>query len=121
MEVGNVSFGNVVAVAGKKRNMIKFSNALEKIPEYKNGQVRYRNVSEQYKYAPRNGLMAQAAQRGDSVHICITGEDLKYMREGRDGWDTLDGILSQLTKFISVDRMSSEEAVKAVLKPGQHV
>ncbi len=119
MEVGNVSFGNVVAVSGKSRNMYRFTEAMSKNPEFKSGKVMQRNVTDEYKYASRNGLMAQAAQRGESVEIYVTGEDYEYVRECRDGWDTLDGILSQLTKFVNVDRLSPEAAVRAVMKPGQ--
>ena len=115
MEVGNVSFGGVVAVSGGQRNMKKFSEALTKNIEYRKGDVMQRDVTSHYKYAARNGLMARAAQSGQSVNIYITGEDAQFVRERKDGWDTLDGILMQLTKFINVDRINPETAVQTVV------
>lgn len=115
MEVGNVSFGGVVAVSGKQWNMQKFSEAMRKSVDYRNGDIMQRDVTSHYKYAARNGLMARAAQSGQSVNIYITGEDAQFVRERKDGWDTLDGILMQLTKFVNVDRMNPEAAVQSVV------
>ena len=115
MQVGNVSFGNVVAVAGKTRNMKKFSDVMYNHPEYKKGNVLQFDISDDYRYAARNGLIAQAAQRGERVEIYVTGED-------KQNFSSMKGsIMDQLTKFVSVDKFTPEEAVRAVLLPGQRV
>lgn len=116
MEVGNVSFGSVIAVSGGQRNMKKFSEAIRRSPKYKQGDILQKDVTSHYKYASRNGLMARAAQSGQDVDIYITGEDLQNVRQRKDGWDTLDGILMQLSKFVNVDRLSPEVAAQTVVR-----
>ena len=109
--VGNVSVGNVVAILGRHEKMKGFHDIISKDNALKR-RIALRDVTSKYQYAPSNGLMAQSAQRGDSVEILITGKDLENMSNRVDGWDTMDGLLTKLTSFIKLDNIKPEVAIQ---------
>ena len=112
MSVGNVSFGSVVAVSGKAGKINKVNNRLH--PQSRNGNVIMKDVTEHYKHASSYGLMAQSAQKGDKVEIYITGNDVSKVKDKAKGWDTLDGILSNLSSYFNIDKMSVNDVVDKI-------
>ena len=93
----------------------KFQNLMEHTPELRRGEILQENVTNRYLYAPSDGLMASSVQKGQSVKIYITGNDVKKVRAHQDGWKSLDDILSQLNGFIRVDTMAPEAAVNKII------
>ena len=112
MEVGRVSFGNVIAVSGRANCVKQLDNLVRSQQLFKNGQIMQQDVTSHYKYAPKTGLMAQSAQRGEPVFIYITGEDLKKFKKK----NTLDVLLSNLSGFVSLYRIKPEDAVQKIVK-----
>lgn len=113
MKASNVSFGRVVAVTGKDSKIRKINNRLS----YKkqSGLVAMRDVTKYYQYAPSAGSLARAAQKGDRVEIYITGEDVKKINKDPD-WKTMDGILSHLSSYIDLAKVSVGDAVERIIK-----
>ena len=114
MSVNGVSFGSVVAVSGKKGKINKVNNKLQY--HAKSGQVIMKDVTEHYRHAPSSGLLAQSVQRGDKLEIYITGKDVDKVKSKQSGWDTLDGILSNLSSYIQIDRMSTGDVVDKIFR-----
>ena len=113
MSVNGVSFGSVVAVSGKYGKINKINNRMHS--QAKMGKVIMKDVTEHYKHAPSSGLLAQSVQRGDTLEIYITGKDVNKVKTKQSGWDTLDGILSNLSSYIQIDRMPTSEVVEQIL------
>ncbi len=114
MSVNGVSFGSVVAVSGKHSKINKINNRLR--PQAKMGNVIMKDVTDHYRHASSSGLMAQSAQQGNKVEIYITGKDVEKVKTRQSGWDTLDGILSNLSFYLHVDKMSVSAVVDKIFK-----
>ena len=112
MSVNGVSFGSVVAVSGKKGKINKVNNKLQQ--QAKAGQVIMKDVTEHYRHAPSSGLLAQSVQRGDKLEIYITCKDVDKVKSKKPGWETLDGILSNLCSYIQIDRMSTGDVIDKI-------
>lgn len=112
MSVGNVSFGSVVAVSGKHGKINKVNNKL--YTQSRLGNVIMKDVTDHYKHASSYGLLAQSAQKGDKVEIYITGSDVSKVKDKQKGWDTLDGILSNLSSYFSIDKLSVNEVIERI-------
>lgn len=113
MKTANVSFGKVIALSGKEA---KLKRVNEKIAYKKQiGQVVSRDVTHEYVNAPSTGSLALAAQRGDRVEIYITGDDVKKFGK-QDGWKTMDDVLSHLSAYYDVAKLSITEAVDKIFK-----
>lgn len=112
MAVNGVSFGSVVAVSGKKNKINKVNSRLQY--QAKSGNVIMKDVTEHYRHAPSCGLLAQSVQKGDKLEIYITGKDVDKVKSRQSGWDTLDGILSNLSSYIQIDRMPTNEVVEQI-------
>ena len=112
MAVNGVSFGSVVAVSGKKNKINKVNSRLQY--QAKSGNVIMKDVTEHYRHAPSCGLLAQSVQKGDKLEIYITGKDVDKVKARQSGWDTLDGILSNLSSYIQIDRMPTNEVVEQI-------
>ncbi len=113
MKVSNVSFGKVIAVSGKESKMkrVKEKLASKALP----GTVIVRDVTEKYRYAPLTGSLAMAAQKGDRVEIFVTGDDVKKFNKV-EGWKTMDDVLSNLSAYYELAKMSISEAVDSILR-----
>ena len=97
MSVGKVSFGSVIAVYGNNKKVNKINRKL--IETAKNNEFMRKDVTNQYINSASSGLLAQAAQKGDRIEIYIIGkEDVNKVKNGEPLWDTIDGILSHVSK-----------------------
>lgn len=113
MKVSNVSFGKVIAVSGKESKIKKVNDRLSYRKQ--NGLVAMRDVTKYYQYAPLTGSLAQAAQNGNKIEVYITGDDVKKMNS-EPGWKTMDGVLSHLSVYIDLAKISVGEAVERIIK-----
>ena len=114
MSINGISFGSVVAVSGKKSKINKLNNKLKS--QALNGNIIMKDVTQHYKHATSSGLMAQAAQRGNSVEIYITGKDVEKIKTRQQGWETLDGILSNLSSYICAEEMSLGDVFEKIIE-----
>lgn len=115
METKNVSFGKVIAVSGKRSNVSLFNDLMKRHKDYSYDKIMQKDVTSHYMNASKTGLMAESAQNGDSVEICITGIDLQNVKQKKVGWDTLDGILANLTGLFRLDKLQPEIAVQKII------
>ena len=113
MKTANVSFGKVLAVYAKRSKIKKVNNALQ--DRANQGQLVMRDVTSNYYNAPTYGLLASAAQNGDTIEIYITGDDVKKVGK-EQGWTTIEGILSHMNACISGSKLRVEEIVDRVVK-----
>lgn len=110
VQVAKVSFGSVVAVSGNYNKIEKMNSRL-RINAQK-GDLMMKDVTKQYVNAPSSGLIAQAAQKGDRVEIYITGkEDVAKVKNKDPQWDTIDGVLTHLSSYYNINKMSIGEAM----------
>lgn len=113
MKTSNVSFGRVVALSGKDTKMKRVKEKL--MSKAQSGTVIVRDVTENYRYAPLTGSLAIAAQRGEKIDVYITGDDAKKFNKV-EGWKTMNDVLSNLSAYYELAKMSISEAVDAILK-----
>lgn len=113
MKTSNVSFGRVVALSGKDSKMKRVKEKLSS--KIQSGAVIVRDVTDTYKYAPSTGSLAMAAQRGDRIDVYITGDDVKKFNKV-EGWKTMDDVLSNLSAYYELAKMSISEAVDSILR-----
>ncbi len=114
MAIGSISFGSVIAVSGKTR---KISGLNNKLSQYERaGKVIIRDVTDRYRYSPATGLMAKAAQKGDNVAVYITGDDVENIKSKMfKGQREMDVVLSSMTSYYDINKVSAHKVVKAVL------
>ncbi len=114
MAVGNISFGNVIAVSGKYNKVEKLNRKLRN--QTHSGNLMMKDVTKQYIHASSWGVLAQAAQKGDRVEIYITGkDDVDKVKNKTPKWDTIDGILSHLSSYHNLNRLSVGELVNRII------
>lgn len=114
MAVSNVSFGSVVAISGKPGKINKVNNKM--YMQSRLGNVMIKDVTSHYKKSSNFGLLAESAQKGDKVEIYITGADVAKVKDKQKSWDTLDGILSNMTTYFNIDKMSINEVVDRIFR-----
>lgn len=113
MKTADVSFGRVVAIYGKQNKVEKINRRLQYRADH--GQVVMKDVTNRYKTAPSDGLLAKSAQNGDKIEIYITGDDIKNLNND-PGWRTLDGILSNISAFYDAAKVTVGEAVEKIMR-----
>ena len=113
MKTSNISFGRVVALSGKDSKMKRVKEKL--LSKSQPGTVIVRDVTDNYRYAPLTGSLAIAAQKGDRIDVYITGDDAKKFNKV-EGWKTMDDVLSNLSAYYELAKMSISEAVDAILR-----
>ncbi|MCD7740315.1 MAG: hypothetical protein LUH11_03095 [Candidatus Gastranaerophilales bacterium] len=96
----NISFGSVIAVSGKPQKVNKVSSKL--YTQVRLGDIIMKDVTSVYKNASSSGMLAQSAQNGDKVEIYITGNDVDKVKNKALNWDTLGGILSNLSTYFNL-------------------
>lgn len=114
MPINNVSFGNVVAVSGKSNKINRLNTRLR--DNAAQGKVIMKDVTAQYINASPNGLIAEAAQKGDRIEIYITGDDVKKVKTRNSEFSTIDGILSHMSSYFSINKLSVGEAVSKIFE-----
>ena len=114
MPISNVSFGSVVAVSGRPKKISTINQRLRN--QASNGKVIMKNVTPQYVNASSDGLIAQAAQRGDRVEIYITGEEAEQVRKKAPEFSTIDGILSHMSSYIDVNTCSIGDVINKIFE-----
>lgn len=112
MSINKVSFGKVIAAFGKPKKIERLNSLLAS--SAKADKVMIKDVTSSYKYSFTDGLMGQAAQRGEKVSLYITGEDIKKVKNKEKNWNTMDGILSNLQGYCDLATMSVREAVEKI-------
>jgi hypothetical protein len=61
-------------------------------------------------------MIAQAAQKGDRIEIYITGkEDVAKVKSNAPQWDTIDGVLTHLSAYYNINKMSVSDAAFKIL------
>lgn len=114
MKASSISFGRVIAVSGKSKKMDKVNKKL--LPHAKTGKVMIKDVTYYYKNASPVGEMAQAAQRGESIDIYITGKDINKIKEKQPGWRSIRDILVNIEDYFSANDMFVSEVVEKIFK-----
>ena len=75
-----------------------------------------KDVTRHYRNSSTGGLMEKTAKSGDSVELYITRKDIQKVIDRNRGWDTLDGILSNLGTYFQVDkRTSANDTARKIL------
>ena len=113
MKTSAVSFGRVVAVSGKDTKMKKIDEKLQS--KKNNGSLVIRDVTQYYKYAPLDGVLSKAAQKGDRIEIYITGNDIQKLGNEPE-WKTLDGILTHVSSYYDAAKFSIRETMEKIIK-----
>lgn len=113
MAIGNVSFGSVIAVAGKPNKINKIN---KKLHAYDNNNLIMKDVTNYYKNASSQGVLAQYAQKGDKIEIYVTGNDVEKVKNKENNWKTIEGILSNLTSYFNTDKMNVSEAISKIFQ-----
>lgn len=117
MEVSSTSFGRVIAVSGQPKKIQKITKKLTS--EINSGNVMVKNITSFYKYSPSTGEMAQAAKKGETIDLFISGEDVAKIKQKKEGWINITDILSHLQDHINAANMSITEVVDTILGKGR--
>ncbi len=114
MYIPPISFGKVITVSGSSGNILRLNN---KVLNTKNRQpVLIQDVTSIYKNAPRTGILARAAEQGDTVNLYITGDDVSKVQKQQKGWHNTDYVLSHMTDYYSTSEMSVKQIARQILK-----
>lgn len=113
MSVGRISFGRVIAVSGKEKKVQRINQILK--PQTQSGNIMIKDVTKSYINSASWGAMAQAAQRGEKIEIYITGDDVQRVKRREQNWDTINGILSNLTSYQNVNEASVRDVVNDII------
>ena len=113
VSINKISFGSVVAVSGKPNKVSRLNNKMGRY--IRDGYVMVKDVTSKYEFAPSNGVMAQAAQRGENVSIYITGDDVKKVEQKQKNWDTTDDILTNLCAYFNINKLPFNDAVHKII------
>lgn len=80
MLVQKVSFGNIIAIYGRDKKVNKIKRKFLEMAT--SNEFKIRNVTNEYVKGGSSGVLAQAAQRGDTIEIFVTGkEDLEKTKD----------------------------------------
>ena len=112
MSINKVSFGQVIAAFGKPKKMERLNALIAS--SSKSDKVMIKDVTSSYKYSFTDGLMGQAAQRGERVSLYITGDDIKKVKNRDKHWKTMEGIRSNLQGYCNLATMSVRDAVEKI-------
>lgn len=112
MSINKVSFGKVITAFGKPKKMERLNNLISS--SGKSDKVMIKDVTNIYRNSFTDGLMGQAAQRGEKVSLYITGDDVQKVKNKEKNWNTMDGILSNLQGYCDLATMSVREAVEKI-------
>ena len=113
MSINPISFGKVTAVSGKPKKMDRLNASLS--TEAKNGTVMIKDVTGLYKTSFIDGLMGQAAKKGDKVSIYITGNDIDKIKKREPNWDSINGIVSNLKEYYNLEIISVHDTIRRIL------
>lgn len=113
MKTSEVSFGRVVAVYAKPKKMTKVNKKL--FPQTKTGKVMIKDITSMYKHVSSAGEMAQAAQRGDSIELYITGDDVSKVVQKQSGWKSIKEILGNIDEYFDASQMFVSDIVDNIL------
>ena len=109
MRVAGVSFGNIVAVYGPKKKM-------DKIDKKMSDKAMIKDVTSKYQYSMPTGLLAQAAQQGNSVKLYITGQERKFIEHGAEGWTKLNDVLENIQDYYDANKGSIAQVIGYLMK-----
>ena len=97
---------------GKPKKMERLNSLLSSAA--KADKVMIKDVTNIYRNSFTDGLMGQAAQRGEKVSLYITGEDIQKVKNKEKNWNTMNGILSNLQGYCNLATMSVRDAVEEI-------
>ena len=114
MPVGNVSFGRVIAVTGKGRDVQRVNKRLK---SYVNdGKILAYNVTDQYKHQlSTTGAISAAVGRGEEAYVYVTRDDVKKIKEKQNGWTSIHGILSNMSHYINLNETRVSKALNEIV------
>ena len=114
MPIGDVSFGRVIAVTGKPRDVNRMNKRLK---SYVNdGRILAYNVTEQYKYQlSTSGSISAAVARGEDAYVYVTKDDVKKVKDKQNGWNSIHGILSNMSRYINLNETRINKALDEIV------
>ncbi len=112
MSISNVSFGSVIAVSGKSNKINKINKKLHSL----DNSIVMKDVTNYYKTASSQGVLAQSAQKGDRIEVYVTGDDIEKVKNEENNWKSVEGILSNLNSYFNVDKMNIGEAISKIFQ-----
>ena len=112
MSINKVSFGKVITAFGKPKKIERLNSFLSSSTS--SDKVMIKDVTNIYKNSFTDGLMGQAAQRGEKVSLYITGDDIKKVKSREKNWNTMEGILSNLQGYCNLATMSVRDAAEKI-------
>ena len=99
---------------GKPKKMERLNSLLASAA--KADKVMIKDVTNIYRNSFTDGLMGQAAQRGEKVSLYITGNDIQKVKNREKNWNTMEGILSNLQGYCNLATMSVRDAVEEITR-----
>jgi len=109
MHIMPVSFGKVIAVTGKAAKIKSLNRKVD------NKGVLRMDITSGYKQAMTNGLLGQAAKRGEKVEVYITGDDRYNLNRSITRDDYIMFLSANLTACYSTDILSVKKIASKIL------
>ena len=109
MQVSGVSFGNLIAVYGSPKKIVKIDHKV-------GTKAMVKDVTAQYKTAMPMGVLAQAAQNGNRIKFYITNPERHYIEAGCEGWGKISDIAEHLQDYYDINKMSISEVTDIITK-----
>ena len=114
MPVGEVSFGRVVALTGKPRDVERMNRRLK--PLVNSGKILSYNVTNEYKHqSSSNGSISAAVSRGEDAFVYVTGQDVQKVKNKQKGWDSLYNILCNMSQYINLNETRVSKAFNKIV------
>ena len=112
MPIGNVSFGRVVALTGKTRDISKVNKRIKS--HVTNGSILSYNVTDRYKNQS-TGALSAAVARGEEAYVFVTRGDVKKVKENQKGWNSINNILSNISQYIDLNETRVSKAINEIV------
>ena len=114
MPVGNVSFGSVIALTGKPRDVKRMNNRLN--PLVNSGKILSYNITNEYRHqSASNGSISAAVSRGEEAFVYVTGKDVEKVRTKQKGWASLFDVLSNMSQYINLNKTRVSKAFDMIV------
>ncbi|MBQ3642939.1 hypothetical protein II906_13595 [bacterium] len=115
MRTSPVGFGKIITVSGSQTKM----NVLNSLVESGKGtkKIHTEDITSYYAYAPGDGLMANAARKGDKVYLYATFDDADKVKKRQDNYKDLSDIIADLDKYFDLRKTSFYQAIHGIMNP----
>ncbi len=110
--MSGVSFGRVIALSAKPSKIEKLNTKLQRYVSP--NELMIKDVTDIYRCSPTRGLLSQAARRGNSISIYITGSDVSKVQKKEKGWNDIKLILPRIESFYEANKMKLNDVLNKI-------